>query len=207
MAKIRSKNKVDPEIPTGSFADIAFLLLVFFMLTTVISITRGIWFKVPEQIPPEDKPDKPEPAIYIHVNEAGTLMVDKKPMALGEIKKYCKDKLIVNQNKPVIIHCSGNQQYQKMIEVLDQVKQAIDTDPESYYKDADYYMPVCQRLSAFGNIKSLEKLSCKVNHLRFRASLPRRKYAHIPLVIRELLALKYHRFSNGYRSFAKDLFL
>ncbi len=91
--------------------------------------------------------------------------------------------------------------------LFDQIKQAKDTTPDSYYKDASYYIPVYQRLSVCSNIKSLEKLSCKVNHLRFRASLPKRKYKHIPLVIRELLAFKYHRFSNGYRSFAKDLFL
>ncbi len=127
MNKIKQKNRMDPEIPTGSFADIAFLLLVFFMLTTVIAITRGIWFKVPEQAPPEEQPkDQKNPAIYIHVNQAGTLMVDKKPLSLNEIKPYCKQKLLVNQNKPIIIHCEGNQPYQKMIEVLDKVKQVED---------------------------------------------------------------------------------
>jgi len=123
MRKLVRKNIMTPEIPTGTFADIAFLLLVFFMLTTVIAITRGIWFKVPEQAPPDEQPPEKNPAIYMFVNEAGSLVVDKKPMTLNEIKSYCQKKLLINQTKPIIIHCSGNQQYEKMIAVLDKVKQ------------------------------------------------------------------------------------
>ena len=75
MRKLIKKNALTPEIPTGTFADIAFLLLVFFMLTTVIAITRGIWFKVPEQAPPDEQPPEKNPAIYMFVNEAGSLIV------------------------------------------------------------------------------------------------------------------------------------
>ena len=37
-----SKKKTEPEIPTASMADIAFLLIVFFMITSVFSVARGM---------------------------------------------------------------------------------------------------------------------------------------------------------------------
>ena len=42
------KKKSEPEIPTASMADIAFLLIVFFMITSVFSVTRGIEFQLPK---------------------------------------------------------------------------------------------------------------------------------------------------------------
>ena len=124
--KIKQRNISNPEIPTGSFADIAFLLLVFFMLTTVIAINRGIFFKVPEQSDDETPPDKKNPAIYLYINQNGNLEIDNNPATLNSIFEYVKNKLEVNPNKPVIIHCSENQSYEKMVQVLDKVKQVED---------------------------------------------------------------------------------
>jgi biopolymer transport protein ExbD len=42
MPKIEKKQKAETVIPTASMADIAFLLLIFFMVTTVFVVYRGI---------------------------------------------------------------------------------------------------------------------------------------------------------------------
>ena len=42
MPKIEKKQKVETVIPTASMADIAFLLLIFFMVTTVFVVYRGL---------------------------------------------------------------------------------------------------------------------------------------------------------------------
>jgi len=123
MKKTTQRNKVDPEIPTGSMADIAFLLIVFFMLTTVIAINRGIFFKVPEPAEDEKPQDIKEAAIYLHVTDDGQFIMDQKPAQLNDIKPYCRQKLTVNPNKPLIIHCAANARYQDMINLLDEVKQ------------------------------------------------------------------------------------
>jgi biopolymer transport protein ExbD len=120
--KLAAKNRHDPEIPTGSFADVAFLLLVFFMLTTVISITRGVFHKVPEQTT-EPETEKKNPAIYLYLAADNVLFMDKKRANVSDIKPYAKQKLLVNEIKPVIIHCGENVKYQSMMKVLDQIKQ------------------------------------------------------------------------------------
>jgi biopolymer transport protein ExbD len=49
MAIMKRKQKVSDEIPTSSMADIAFLLLVFFLTTTVFNEERGLPIVLPEQ--------------------------------------------------------------------------------------------------------------------------------------------------------------
>ena len=52
-----AKKKVESEIFTGSMADISFLLIIFFMITSAFSATRGLDFALPEDTttPPEIK--------------------------------------------------------------------------------------------------------------------------------------------------------
>ncbi len=119
--KIKKETKKSSAfIPTSSFADVAFLLLVFFMLTTVIAITKGVFQKLPtEQSEGKDK----TPSIYLHASADGGFMIDGKPASFEEIFPYCRNKLIINPNKPVIVHCAGNRNYQSFIRIMDELKQ------------------------------------------------------------------------------------
>jgi glycosyltransferase involved in cell wall biosynthesis len=52
---------------------------------------------------------------------------------------------------------------------------------------------------------ALTEIEKKVSHLSHRAQLPRKRFARIPLVLRESLNLGYWRYSAGWNSIAKDL--
>ena len=119
------KPQVDDEIPTSSMADIAFLLIVFFMVTTTFAATRGLDFSLP---PEDDTPPmvEKEEAVLIEIQPGGVYLVDQKAMPLEDILEYLKPKLERNPTKPVIIRPQPEAQYGFMVAVFDELRQAED---------------------------------------------------------------------------------
>ena len=119
------KPAVSDEIPTSSMADIAFLLIIYFMVTTTFAATRGLDFSLP---PEDDTPPmvEKEEAVLIEIQPGGTYVVDQKPMQLSEILEYLKPKLGRNPKKPVIIRPQPNAEYGYMVSVFDELRQAED---------------------------------------------------------------------------------
>jgi len=116
---MKIRHKVPAEIPTASMADVAFLLIIFFMLTAVFASTRGLTFGYPK----EDSSDvRPEDAIHIHIRGVGDIQVDRRPATLPEIHAYIRNKMVQAPNKPVIIETEPNVPYYGMIDVLDILK-------------------------------------------------------------------------------------
>ena len=117
------KPAVSEEIPTSSMADIAFLLIIYFMVTTTFAATRGLDFSLP---PEDDTPPmvEKEDAVLIDIQAGGVFVVDQKPMPLSEILNYLEPKLKVNPKKPVIIRPQPNAEYGYMVDVFDELRQA-----------------------------------------------------------------------------------
>ena len=116
------RDRPDDEIPTSSMADIAFLLIVFFMVTTTFTATRGLDFALPED---DDDPPvvEKEESVLIEVMPNGELIVDQDPMQLHEIIPYLKPKLERNPKKPVIIRPDIATPYRYMVQVYDELRQ------------------------------------------------------------------------------------
>jgi len=106
------------DIPTSSMADIAFLLIIFFMVTAVFSATKGLEFKLPSN--EEDTRNvETEEAVFIKVAADGSISVDCKPMQISEILDYLAPKLTRDAQKPVILYTDPFASYQAMISVYD----------------------------------------------------------------------------------------
>jgi glycosyltransferase involved in cell wall biosynthesis len=91
---------------------------------------------------------------------------------------------------------------------LESVKNAM-LRTNSYDEMIAIGMRARQRLAERANpdesAKALAALDDRLKHLRARAGLPRRKLSRVRSVFGELLARRYHLYSNGLRSAVKDL--
>ncbi|NQX97116.1 MAG: biopolymer transporter ExbD [Flavobacteriales bacterium] len=81
------------EINAGSMADIAFLLLIFFLVTTTMDTDKGLIRKLPE-IPPADQPPPPKikqrNILEILVNANDQLLVGGEYMQVTELRERAK---------------------------------------------------------------------------------------------------------------------
>ena len=140
------REPADPEIPTSSMADIAFLLIVYFMLTTTFATTRGLDFALPKE---DDAPPvvEKEDSVLIEIQPNGQLIVDQKPMELDGVLDYLKPKLERNPRKPVIIKPHGEAPYGSMVAVFDILRQG--KEKMGLDKDVNISIPTQREIDDF----------------------------------------------------------
>ena len=113
MAK---KSRGVPEINASSMADIAFLLLIFFLVTTTIDTDAGMLVKLPpwvepEDLPPPDKANKHN-VLEILVNQYDQLLVNGVPCPLNVMCFYCMRHADINEMTSVnVTDCQQKKKY------------------------------------------------------------------------------------------------
>ncbi len=78
-----------PEVNAGSMADIAFLLLIFFLVTTTIETDAGLDRMLPplELEKPEDVIIKQKNIFTVNINRAGQLLVEEELANIKDLKQ------------------------------------------------------------------------------------------------------------------------
>ncbi|MEL6943589.1 MAG: biopolymer transporter ExbD, partial [Bacteroidota bacterium] len=98
MAKTLSRKRMESSINAGSMADIAFLLLTFFLVTTTILEDKGISVRLPVWTDkPISTPLNEDNVLTVKVNAYNELMVESKLFSIQELKEYAKE-FILNPN-------------------------------------------------------------------------------------------------------------
>jgi biopolymer transport protein ExbD len=94
-----------PDIPNASMADIAFLLLTFFLVTTTIANDRGLSIQLPpppEAQPPEDVKVQERNMFKIQINSSDALLVEGDPMSdISGLKEMIKKFILNNGVDPL----------------------------------------------------------------------------------------------------------
>jgi Biopolymer transport protein ExbD/TolR. len=90
-----------PEVNSSSVADIAFLLLIFFLVSTTMDVDTGIYKKLPP-IPEEDQVDtdqkvKKRNVLAILVNRNNELLVNGELLDISQLREKTKE-FILNPN-------------------------------------------------------------------------------------------------------------
>ena len=97
---IRNRRFKGGEIPTGSMADIAFLLLVFFLVTTTIDTDKGLGIVLPPAGDVEIESQKKN-ILNCLINSQGKVLLDEEPTDVDQIGRIVKKKL--SQNPLLIV--------------------------------------------------------------------------------------------------------
>ena len=110
------------EINSSSMSDIAFLLLVFFLVTTTISLDKGISLILPAE--GNELEVNKKNIVNILINDKGKVLLDDEPTKIEKIKMVAQKKIAANPKIIFSLLTNKNTKYSDYILVLDQLKQA-----------------------------------------------------------------------------------
>jgi biopolymer transport protein ExbD len=117
------KSKVSGEVPMSSTADIAFLLLIFFLVTTVFPKDKGLAIVLPE----EESEVEVSQSNILHLIVQPTGIVDVKrgesqqiqQMRPSEIEGLWRQEIVGNPNLIAAVKTHPEASYEYMVDVLD----------------------------------------------------------------------------------------
>jgi len=128
---LNKPEKKKEDINASSMADITFLLLVFFLVTTTVSSDKGIKFVLPQKAD-DVTPTKIKGVVNVFLNDDNQVLIGKKgkeeEVSIQQVKSKLMllDREIAAQGDSIIvsIKVTSGSLYKNYVEILDQVKSA-----------------------------------------------------------------------------------
>ncbi len=117
------KSKVSDEVPTSSMADIAFLLLIFFLVTTTFPKDKGLAVVLPE--PGEEAQVSQKNILHLIIQPTGVVEVKRgenqqvQQMRPQEIEGLWRQEVSANPNLIAAVKTHPDAAYKFMVDVLD----------------------------------------------------------------------------------------
>ncbi len=110
------------EIPTSSMADIAFLLLIFFLVTTTIDMDKGLGIVLPAE--GEELEIKKTNILNCLINSQGNVLLGGDPVALKDVNKEIRRRLAENDKLIISVKAHEKTKYGDYVSLVDQLKRA-----------------------------------------------------------------------------------
>ena len=109
-------------IPEGGMADIAFLLLVFFLVTTTIDMDKGLGIILPAE--GQELEINKKNILNLLISSSGSVLLGGEAVAINQIDDRVKEEIRKNNKLIISVKAHEKAQYDVYIEVLDQLKKA-----------------------------------------------------------------------------------
>ena len=110
------------EIPTSSMADIAFLLLIFFLVTTTIDMDKGLGMVLPAE--GEELEINKKNILNCLINSTGNVLLGGEGVEIKNLSKTIRQKLAENDKLVISVKAHKASSYTDYVRVIDQLKQA-----------------------------------------------------------------------------------
>jgi len=132
--KFQRDSKIENQVPTSSMADIAFLLLIFFMVTTIFKLEDGLKITLPRAETAAKQ--KRERILRVWIDAVGNISIQDKLVKLEHIEDIMVNAL--SENPLVIIAFNADHRTPAGIvhDVMEELKEAnairvsFTSDPE-----------------------------------------------------------------------------
>ncbi len=129
----KRRKKGGPEIPSASMADIAFELMIFFLVATTFDVDTGIGLVLPPAAETTEQVKvKQSDIAKLLVNAAGEVLLDGELITVPQIRETIKNKIKANPKLIVSIKTDRETSYSRYVEVLDELKLAYNDLREEY---------------------------------------------------------------------------
>jgi biopolymer transport protein ExbD len=177
-AEFKKRTRQAAEIPTASMADIAFLLLIFFLVTTTIDVDTGIGMVLPPKLEEDVDPPpiKERNILKILVNETGMVLLEDQPSSVSLIREEVKKHVLNNgmdlaySEAPgralVSIKTARQTPYNAYIDVMDEVWMAYFEMWDSEARQLGYpdYEAYVAAISSTGSENAIrEKIKAQIS--------------------------------------------
>jgi len=122
MAKIKQAKKMAAEISNSSVSDIAFLLLIFFIVTTVFVKEKGLRVNLPRA----ESIDKiiRKNAVTVYIDARGVISIDDFVVGIPMIENVMLRKMSEDYNMVTAFRTDQNTQFGVMADVMNQMRLA-----------------------------------------------------------------------------------
>lgn len=123
--RLKSRHQAQPVIPTASMADIAFLLIVFFMVT--ITFEKD---KTQVALPKTElRYEIPKIAAFISVTDNGQIRVTSGdemsvPVSPDDVVTFAANLVALDPTRPVVLKADRGVPYRSIDGIIDSLKQA-----------------------------------------------------------------------------------
>jgi len=122
MAKIKKAERPKTLIPTASMADIAFLLLLFFMVSTVFVREKGLKVRMPRAETIQKIPRNHSATIYVDRN--GAISIDDMIVSIPDVQWVMQKKYFDDFNVIACFRTDREASYGLMSDILNQLREA-----------------------------------------------------------------------------------
>jgi biopolymer transport protein ExbD len=121
-AAFERKHRVSSDIPSVSMGDIAFLLLIFFMATTIFRFEEGIEVTLPRA--ETSQTQKKDRVLHVWIDAVGRVCINDRFVDIGAVEEIVEREILANPELVVAFNADDRAPYHAIADVMEELKDA-----------------------------------------------------------------------------------
>jgi biopolymer transport protein ExbD len=116
------RQRVVARIPTVSMGDIAFLLLIFFMATTIFKFEEGLEVRLPRA--ETSATQKKDRVLHVWIDRHGRVCINDRFVGMEEVEQVVEQAIVAKPDLVVAFNADERAPYSAIADVLEELKDA-----------------------------------------------------------------------------------